>query len=361
MSPARPAPPGWTSLFAPGGAGPALALREVGLPRGAILVLPAGSAAARATLRLYPAQRPLARLAQALLAVAAPLGLGPGTRRALRLSPADPFVDFLCAAGADLASRSPLGIFAGRGDLQRFVLVLLDAEGRARGVVKAGLEERARAQVRRERDLLAALAGEPGVPALRGSFESEQVSALALDHLEGETLRACAPAELRALLLPWLRAGEWARLEELPQGQALRTVVAGSAAGRSALATLSGGRFHPALRHGDLAPWNLRRAGGAGPLVALDWEQGELRGLPGWDWLHCVVQTELLVVRAGAGRLARAVRGLLAAPDFAAYCERAGLAGRERALATLFLLALAAQAPEGGAREALLGAVGQLG
>ena len=68
--------------------------------------------------------------------------------------------------------------------------------------------------------------------------------------------------------------------------------------------------FHPALAHGDCAPWNAKISNGACTL--LDWERGELAGIPGWDWFHFVIQPAVLVrhepVMKLIDRLEQAVR-----------------------------------------------------
>ena len=78
---------------------------------------------------------------------------------------------------------------------------------------------------------------------------------------------------------------DWARLEEACAGNSLFSVVAGELGRRS---------VHPAIHHGDFAPWNIK-VSPAGAWTVLDWERGELTGIPGWDWFHYVIQSAILV------------------------------------------------------------------
>jgi len=52
--------------------------------------------------------------------------------------------------------------------------------------------------------------------------------------------------------------------------------------------TLADARIHPAMTHGDFAPWNLRTHHGR--ISAFDWEYGELDGLPLADEAHFTLQ-----------------------------------------------------------------------
>jgi len=70
----------------------------------------------------------------------------------------------------------------------------------------------------------------------------------------------------------------------------------------------------------------------------LDWERGELDGIPGWDWFHYVIQPGILVERLSTTDLVQRIETLLAAESFAAYAGRAGILGCERELLLAYLL-----------------------
>lgn len=50
--------------------------------------------------------------------------------------------------------------------------------------------------------------------------------------------------------------------------------------------------------------------------MVLDWERGELAGIPAWDWFHFVLQPAILVAREDTAALVRRLEGLLASADF---------------------------------------------
>ena len=102
---------------------------------------------------------------------------------------------------------------------------------------------------------------------------------------------------------------------------------------------LEGKRMRPVIFHGDFVPWNVR-ALLSGEWMVLDWERGDPRGLPGWDWFHFVIQPAILVRKAEIKELIRLVETLLASDAFRAYAQKASIQGFERALLLAYLLHL---------------------
>ncbi|MGA2865996.1 MAG: hypothetical protein ABSF95_16100 [Verrucomicrobiota bacterium] len=332
----------WNELFGAGG-GPGAAvhlrlLRKQGQP---FLALPAGGRAAAAALGLYPAQTGRARAARAVLRWLLLAGAAVGTESiSLRVSPGDPFAEFLCSlAGAGRGAVPGFGILAGNpaSPGQRFIVLVFDAHQRPVAVVKAGLSEPARGLVRKEQSFLEAVAGKAGVPKLRGTFQSSRLEALALDYFAGQAPRPRDDWALPALLWPWVDGqrtvslGEvpaWGRLEGAAGGSPLWPVVAGRLRARA---------LHPALAHGDLAPWNIKLSP-QGHWRVLDWERGEVTGIAGWDWFHYLIQRAILVERRPTRELAGRVEGLLNSEPFQRYAAHAGLRGCERELVLAYLL-----------------------
>lgn len=72
--------------------------------------------------------------------------------------------------------------------------------------------------------------------------------------------------------------------------------------------------------------------------MALDWERGQLSGVPGWDWFHFVVQSAVLVKKLSGPALRGELETLLRSEDFSAYANRCGIAGDEQELALAYLL-----------------------
>jgi hypothetical protein len=316
-------------------------LRRRGRP---FLLLPRQPSPASATMDLYPAQTSRARAARTLLRFALRVSLPLGTERvSLAVSRADPFVRFLSSLAGEPKEGLPVfGVLAGNpmSEGQRLLVLAFDARQRPVAVIKAGLSEQARGLIEREESFLMAVpADTKGVPRLRTAFQSPRWRALALDFFAGDSPRPHQQEALPPLLESWIDpkrrilvsdAPDWARLEKACSGDPLFRLIAGSLSGRT---------FQAALQHGDLAPWNIR-VSPAGDWTVLDWERGELTGIPGWDWFHYVVQSAILVERLPTSALVQRVEALLGSEAFRRYAERAGILGYERELVLAYLLQL---------------------
>ncbi len=314
-------------------------LRKGGRP---LLLLPAQPRLAAATLDLYPAQTGRARAARRLLRCLLRASLPLGTERVCQvISPDDPFARFLASLAGEPAGRVPaLGILAGNpaSEGQRFLLLVFDAHQQPVAVAKAGLSERARALIEREEGFLASVPHNAvGIPRLRDKFASPALRALALDFFPGDSPRPRQEAALPDLLASWIdsqrtiRASDtpdWARLETAASADEVWTLVAGRIRGRV---------VHPAICHGDLAPWNVK-VSPTGVWMVLDWERGEPAGLPGWDWFHYVIQSGILVGHLPTSALVERVEGLLNSAAFQHYAARGGILGCERELVLAYLL-----------------------
>ena len=314
-------------------------LRRRGRP---LLLLPRQPGPACATMDLYPAQTRRARVARTLLRlllrVSLPLGM---EKVSLVVSPADLFLKFLSSLAGEPEEGLPVaGILAGNpmSEGQRLLVLAFDARQRPVVVVKAGLSEQARALIEKEESFLKAVpAGMKGVPRLRAAFQSPRLRALALDFFAGDSPRPQQEVALPPLLESWIdpkrrirvsEAPDWVRLERACSGNRLFRVIAGR---------LSGKVFQAALHHGDFAPWNIK-VSPAGAWTVLDWERGELTGIPGWDWFHYVIQSAILVGRLPTPALMQRVEGLLGSEAFQRYAGRAGIRGCERELVMAYLL-----------------------
>ncbi len=314
-------------------------LRRRGRP---FLLLPGQPRLAAATMDLYPAQTNRARAARTLARWLFRASLPLGTERvSLAVSPADPFVTFLSSMlGKPIRGLPALGLLAGNPGSagQRFLLLVFDAHQKPVAVVKAGLSAQARGLIEKEESFLAAVpASTRAVPKLRGAFQSSRLRALALDFFAGDSPRPQPEAALPSLLESWVdphrsvtvaTTSDWERLEKAGSGSKLFPLIA---------AQLRGRVIQAAIHHGDLAPWNIKVAPG-GAWTVLDWERGELTGIPGWDWFHYVIQSAILVGHLPTSALVRRVEGLLNSAAFKQYAACAGIAGCERALVLAYLL-----------------------
>lgn len=327
----------WDSLFvAPGAPENSLlrcgtVVRKQGRP---LLFLPKPSGAAAATLSLYPAQTAKARFARGLLRVVLRLGLPFGTEPVrLPFSPTDPFVAFLRQCGG-ISAIPEFGILAGNPATlgTRFVLLVFGQSELPELVIKAGATDAARELVRREQLFLEAACGRfPSIPCVRHRFDGARVQAFAMEYVLGDSPPAKAVDEPASVLGAWLQADRKITLGELP---AWRRLIA--AAPEFAAPDPAALPFSPAVFHGDFAPWNIRvtRSGG---WTVLDWERGELEGVPCWDWFHYVLQPAILVKGLAVTRLLEVSNHLLCSDAFCHYAVRARATGHERKLLKAYL------------------------
>jgi hypothetical protein len=314
-------------------------LRRRGRP---FLLLPGQARPAAATLELYPAQTRRARSARTLLRwlcrASLPLGAG---KVSLAVSPADPFVKFLASLTAEPAQGLPtLGILAGNpmSEGQRLLLLVFDAQQRPVAVVKAGVSEQARELIKKEESFLAAVpAGTEAVPRLRGAFQSARLRAMALDFFSGDSPRPQQEAALPPLLESWGDPGRTVAVNETPDWARLEAACTGNELFAALASALRGRIVRPTIHHGDLAPWNIR-VSPTGTWTVLDWERGELTGIPGWDWFHYVIQSAILVGRRPTAWLVQRIEGLLDSKAFQQYAVCGGIVGCERELALAYLL-----------------------
>ena len=305
------------------------------------LYLPLDRRAAAHSLALYPAQNYKARLAKRLLGVALRLasprwlGLEIFSQAITRN---DPFANYLSrTAGLPEAGCPRFAVLGGNPNVagRRDIFLLFDAMHQPVAVVKAGHDDAARKLIAKEEKLLNALPPKTaGAPRLREGFSSSRVMALAMDFFPGESPQGDAAIELSKLFDSWLDTSREIRLAELPAWQ--RLVDSLCAEPLHGTARLPGDlRVRPTLMHGDFAPWNVKAQ--AGRWTVLDWERGELVGVPGWDWFHFVMQPAVLVRREATHALLARFEKLLASPEFNAYARRAAIAGHERPLALAYL------------------------
>ena len=306
-----------------------------------LLLLPTERRLAGASLSLYPAQSVTAKLARSVLAGMSQLGLYPGTTVAtLDVDIESAFTQFL--AGDRAATNSfRFAMLAGnvRAPGRRFVFLVFDEHGEPQRIVKAGFGGEAGAHIRREAAFLREAPRElTGAPMLHGELSTGDVSALAMEYISGNTPGAGESSRVAGLLGGWLDLGRTVRCADLPAFQRLNTAAGADPGARRILATLGDATHHPAIFHGDLAPWNIRLDPGSNRLRVFDWERGELSGPPGWDWFHFTLQPAILVRRLSLDRLEEHAHRTLRSAEFLDYARRAGITAHTRQLMLAYLL-----------------------
>lgn len=337
-------PPFWQALFAanqPDGAAVVTMrlLKKRGKP---LLLLPSQPKQATRALELYPAQTPRSRLARLaarwLLKLRLPLGMD-SVR--VNLSPDDPFVCWL----AQLANLKPnqipqFAVLAGNPNSpgQRLILLIFDSAGQPAAVVKVGLAEAARKLIIVEQEFLKSVPQSfPRIPVLRGTFANTRLQAMALDYLPGRSPVESDEHRLPQVLSQWLHPQQQVEFSDTRVGRELASHCATHPLFKLHAPALQGRCCRAAVYHGDFAPWNIRVAPG-GDWMVLDWERGEVNGLPTWDWFHYEIQKAILVQHKSADSLARMVEAILTRDAFKTYVQASGVAGHERALLQLYLL-----------------------
>ncbi len=337
---------------------PFLALPSARAPR---LLIPASpTRVALSSLRLLNAQRPVARLAKALAALA----ITSGAARSL-LAPRH---------GAAVAAQSPeliarissLGRFLadrlGQPDLhlalslgtpgvhRKPTVQLMSSEGEILGYAKVGWNEATAAIVENEQRTLLRLSAAQlpaAVPRVlfAGLWEGKRL--LVLSAPSAEPLPPPRTLDDRHLKLLACLARLDASRSTLPESPFWRTLEGRTEAlafnfpffsdlvrraMRYAQRQLGEAALPFSLKHGDFAPWNTWLLPD-GRLFVFDWEYASPASPPAWDVFHFLVQTALLLDGAEP---AAAVQRVLRHPALGRHLREIGLA-EEHAPALLVL------------------------
>ena len=310
-------------------------VRRSGVP---FLLLPANSAEAVASLSLYSAQSSAARIAKAGLRVLLQAGLPfPGERLLVPVSATAPFVEYLSSLGTRL-QRPSLGILAGNPNSpgQRFVLLCFNEQHEPVAVVKAGCTARARDLIEHEIAFLSLVPEKTkGISRLLRTYSSGQISALAMPFYEGKSPQPQDEAKLPLLMKSWIDSQNLVAVADMPAWSRLNNSA--NPPGLQSLLTNVGSRkVHPCISHGDFVPWNAKTSK-QGDWTVLDWERGELVGIPGWDWFHYLIQPAILVRHERTSELVRMIEALLETEGFKRYASLSEIAGMERELVLAYL------------------------
>jgi hypothetical protein len=342
------APPAisWTDLFASNTPPDCtLELRAIKKSGRSFLFVPKSPLLAAHSLSLYPAQTKLAKLAKSLLRTAIQTGLPLALEKtSLAVSSNDAFPRFLAGLVDGQSGPLPaLAILAGNNRTAgcRFLILLFNERGQPAFVVKAGLGDSARQLIRHETSFLhSAPPRTPGLPLLRASLDTGLISAFALDFVAGDSPKTEAWPALGELLSAWVNQEKRIQLRDAPAWQAIEPLGSTDPLFLQLSRKLGDFSFHPVIFHGDLAPWNIKAPSHGVVWNILDWERGDLIGIPGWDWFHYVVQSGILVHKQTPEQLLQKIEELFASSPFHRYADLSGIKGFERLLVIAYLFHL---------------------
>jgi len=306
------------------------------------LLLPGNSGTAQAGLELYLAQRPLAKAFRALIPLILRTPASGMFESVSIVTDADSsWMRFLkqqagLEAGQLLTPTIKFGGIAGR--TSRLVMLLCDEAGHPIRVIKVGLNPAGRAATEREADLLFRLPdGLIGCTEITGRFNSATLSAFATTYFPGASLDNDLGFE--KLFHCWLNDTPKEPIENLATWRQLAAVAPSGAVWEWPLLrdALAGRLVQTTLFHGDFTPWNVRMVNWES-IRAYDWERGHLKGIPGWDWFHFIVQTSVLVKRHSRERIAAELEQLFHSPRFQKYAGEAGISQIIEPLLLAYLL-----------------------
>lgn len=301
----------------------------------ALLLLPGKADLAAASWELYPAQSRKARWMRSLSKFLLRFGLNAGLEKlSLRIDESDPLYGYLAQTAGVAAADLEFAMLAGNPNTagQRCIFLLFTARGQPAAVVKAGTGTAAVELIERERAFLAGVpVNLPGLPRLRSSFREDAIAALAVDFFPGTTPDPNEWESAGKLLTAWVFPARTVPIQELP----LWTRLLQTMNFPGEFKALGAAVVSPALFHGDFAPWNIKVIGGN--WTVLDWERGELVGLPLWDWLHFVIQPMVLVERADTASILKKLELLFEFPRFKDYTALTRIQGLEKQLTRAYV------------------------
>ena len=306
-------------------------LKKGGVP---LLYIPQHPKAASETLNLYPAQSGKARLAKRLcqwtVGLRVPLPFGKGEAPVMPLDR----IQWSDTSEAERMTDEPAGwgVFAGNPNApgRRFLHLVFNAKGVPLYLIKAGFDPEARAKIEAERRFLVSPgARRAGVFPLWGAIHEEACAAIVLPHFPGRSPGDSPLAQPLCDLMQRWQCPERTMLHDIPAWQAL--VAAGAAP------IIANREVGQVLGHGDLAPWNVL-VDASGSWHVIDWERGSESFVPGWDWMHYLVQPSILVKQDAPAQTLKKVEQLLASPAFISYAKETGIRGIEWELFEAYLL-----------------------
>jgi hypothetical protein len=337
---AESAPVAWQHLFVAGDASHPEALVKfqiVRRPGGVMLALPSDGTAAACALKFFDESLPAPPATKGALALAFKLKLPTALEKfSLPIEREEPFAAFLTKVAR--ARRFPEFAIESIGDggsADSYSMAVFNEKHEPAAIVKAAIIPEAKDLIGDEAYFLESVrAGTPGVPRLIGSLRDGRVEALAMEFVAGVPPGVEDEAGVERLLSSWVDTTREMPLCEMFPWQMLEAAC-DSQSPKAKWSEIRARKCHPVVFNGDFAPWTIRAT--AGGWVGLNWERGEMAGVPGWDWFHYIVQAALLGRSESAPSTAARVERMLGSEGFRRYSQKAAITGLERALLLAYL------------------------
>jgi hypothetical protein len=194
------------------------------------------------------------------------------------------------ALGLPSSSLRPVVYVGVPGDTRKLVISLVSAKTHTvMGILKFALGKQAEENIANEAALLLGLE-RAGIRTCPRALVWEPASGLFIQSaVIGDLSGRAFTSKHRELLLSYRRSESvevsvCAEALERSIDQSALSVAQQALVGTALSALRSGGRYPAFWIHGDFLPWNLKRCGAE--IYAIDWEEGEVRGLPGQDIFH---------------------------------------------------------------------------
>lgn len=318
----------WRSLFSNGEARcQVVVIRKYGQP---LLILAGRARYSSLSLELYPAQSFKARRLRDALRLALKLRLLPlFFGEEWQFDPSDPLVQKLMGSDPNSGGFS---ILCGNPNTEgRRFMILTEAPGH-HIVIKAGISSSAQQLVAREARLLGEIQHTRHTPGCAELFQTPRLTAFAIPFIKGQSPSPTALDEVASVLESWVFQSE-ETLGDLPAWKRLQAALPER---NPALDKIESSRVATTLVHGDFAPWNIKVTP-QNSWVVLDWERGEAPGVPGWDWFHFFIQSQVLVARLSPEQVFQRLTALIAFPGFHRYAEKTKICGIEWQLLAAYL------------------------
>ena len=236
-----------------------------------------------------------------------------------------------------IVNEGVVGLLLGNPHADARRAIIYHTQGQEKFVTKLGSGGKARMTVANECHVLKECAKKlSAVPTIIDSREEADSAYYTVEWVKGKAPVEKDQPRLLKLLESWHSGNLMISLRELPIWGAL-------------LESCKASKWHGVLEgvdhievvttavHGDFAPWNIKVLRG-GEILVLDWELCREGGAAGWDWVHYLVQTYLLVKKLSPVEVLEAVEIWAASKDGESFFTKNGWNGHVHELIGTYLI-----------------------